>query len=540
MGRTHDALKRAEEQHRKHLLRTSREPIPKGVANTLDQTSARKYMDSYGDLKNNLLTLDSDGSIKRVLFINTFNEGESSDHAIRFAASLTEDSNLKVLIVDLNLWTLSLQEVFTIDHTLGLFDLFSQNGKKTSPIKKVGPRNLYSVRLGGDHSRLVDLFKSDEFDQFLKYMYERFDYLILDTPGGASFQECRILCSKVDAVVLVLKSDTTAGEIALSAKRYIENPSDKLLGVVINKTKNYHRKFVKVASMVVAISLIFSFGLFIGNLRLKPSDTGSGHNDKVAIPNINIDPTMSEKSADLAQPEYHAKAKTDFDDAFNDVPKEKIDTETKAVGEQIHESPKTVALSMETKKEEPTMIPEAAQSVKEEFKTGQAQVNALHRKVGSDSSEAGQKTYDVEKASDIDSTKSVKSAVLAQPEYHAKAKTDYDDAFNDVPKKKIDTETKAVGEQIHESPKTVTLSMETKKEDPPMTREAAPDEKDKVKDRQSRIVVVKEGDNLYRIILRAYGTYNDEIVSLVLSENPEISSPKKIVVGRAIKLPEVN
>jgi phage tail protein X len=52
-------------------------------------------------------------------------------------------------------------------------------------------------------------------------------------------------------------------------------------------------------------------------------------------------------------------------------------------------------------------------------------------------------------------------------------------------------------------------------------------------------VVVKEGDNLFRIILRAYGTYNDNLVHLVLSANPEISSPQQIVVGRAIKLPEV-
>ena len=127
MGRTHDALKRAEEQHRKHLLRTSREPLSKGVASTLYQTSARKHMDSHDSLKKNFLTRDSDGSIKSILFIHTFNGGESSDHAIRFAASLTEDSKLKVLIVDLNLWTLSLQEVFKIDHTLGLFDLFYQS-----------------------------------------------------------------------------------------------------------------------------------------------------------------------------------------------------------------------------------------------------------------------------------------------------------------------------------------------------------------------------------------------------------------------------
>ena len=446
-----------------------------------------------------------------------------------------------MLFVDLNLWTLSLQEVFRIDHTLGLFDLFSQNGQKTFPIKKVGPRNLYTIRLGGDYSRLVDFFESDEFDQFLKNMYERVDYLILDTKGVASFQECRILCSKVDAVVLVLKSDTTAGQIAFSAKRYIENPSDKLLGVVINKKKTSHRNLVKVASMVVAICLIFSFGLFIGNLQKKPRDTGSGHNARIAIPNINIDPTKSEKSADLDQPEYHAKAKTAYKDAFNDVPKEKPDTEAKAVGEQILESPKTVTLSMETIGEEPLMTHEAIPSAKEEFKTEQTQVNAPLRKAESDSSEVGKQTYDAEKANDIAPTKSEKSADLAQPEYHAKAKTGYDDAFNDVLKRKNNTETKAVDEQIHESPKTDDLLSGIKAEKPMDSPGAGTYEKDKVKDRQSRtVVVIKEGDNLYRIILRTYGTYNEELVRLVLSVNPKISSPKHIVVGRAIKLPDVN
>ncbi len=57
---------------------------------------------------------------------------------------------------------------------------------------------------------------------------------------------------------------------------------------------------------------------------------------------------------------------------------------------------------------------------------------------------------------------------------------------------------------------------------------------------QARKVVVSQGDNLYRIILGAYGTYNERLLRLVLDENPEIPSSKKIIVGRTIRLPRVD
>ncbi len=55
---------------------------------------------------------------------------------------------------------------------------------------------------------------------------------------------------------------------------------------------------------------------------------------------------------------------------------------------------------------------------------------------------------------------------------------------------------------------------------------------------QMNAVVVKTGDNLYRIITRAYGKYDRAILEAVLRENPEILSPDRITVGQTIKLPK--
>jgi polysaccharide chain length determinant protein (PEP-CTERM system associated) len=57
------------------------------------------------------------------------------------------------------------------------------------------------------------------------------------------------------------------------------------------------------------------------------------------------------------------------------------------------------------------------------------------------------------------------------------------------------------------------------------------------KDERMNRVVFKNGQTLYRIILRTYGTYNDVILGKVLQANPDIISPTQIHDGQTITLP---
>ena len=465
MGKTHEALNKAENQYKKHQIRASKEPFQKEFGSTQRRASVRKYMERYGDFKNDLFAQNSDGSIKSVLFIKAFKGEESTDHAIKFATSLVKDLRLKVLIVDLNIWTQNLQEVFKTDHTLCLTDLFSDSSKVVSKIKKVGPGDLYNVRWGGDNSRLIDQFKSGEFDQFFKKMYERFDCLILKAPGGASFRESRFLSSKVDAVVLILKSAKIAGQIARTAKKHFENPAYKHLNWVINNTRIYQYKFFKAASVVLTICFIFVFGFYLGNLRSKLIGTSFPPNYIGVIPNTTADkPTMPEKFAHLAQLKHDAKKEM--------------------AGEQIQEFSKTVPLSKETKKEKhPTAIGNT-RSPSAEFKAGQAWVSSHKITNQSDSNKVGQQTRDFKKTDGLTVEKEIEKPMLNQGNISGARK--------------------------------------------------------RVKPRHAQIVVVKKGETLFRIIYTTYGTYNEKIVSLVLSENPKIIDPTHIVAGQAIKLPEIN
>ncbi len=395
MGKTHEALKRAEAKYKERQIKASQELFSEEFRSTQDGSSVRKNMGCYGDLKNKLLVRNTGGSIKSVLFIETFKGGEFADHASKFAASLAEDFRLKVLLIDLNLWALDLQDVFKIDHALGLSDLFSYSSKLVSPIKKVGPGNLYKVRWGEDHSRLADQFESGEFDKFFKHMSKMFDYLILKAPGSVRFRECRILCAKVDAVALILKSGKIATQIALNAKKHIEDPADKLIGFVINKTRIYKRKLFKVSSVIVAVSFIFAFGFLLGNSELKLGKTTSLPKYIGVIPKIQSDNLIRpETFANLAQLKPHAKSEV--------------------AGEEIHEFSKTVPAAKQLQKEKPPMTSEIAPPTKAAFKTGQARVNPHKIKNESDSNKVDQPTSDVKKTAGLPVEKEIEKPMLSR------------------------------------------------------------------------------------------------------------------------------
>ena len=237
MGRTHKALERAEKDYQESLLGTF--PISKRHIMTVlpKRATDEATLSRYEDLKTNLLTRRQDKPVKTILFTSTSQGDGTSTTAINFATSLVKDTDLKVLLVDANMRTPCLHEVFGVDHAHGLSDLLLKVGDMTSRMKKIGATNLYIMPCGGKHPNPVSLFESSPFDKFLQKTHAWFDFVILDAPPAIGFSEAKVICQKVDGVVLVIGSGTTRRQVALKAKREIQEAGGKVLGVVLNRRK---------------------------------------------------------------------------------------------------------------------------------------------------------------------------------------------------------------------------------------------------------------------------------------------------------------
>jgi protein-tyrosine kinase len=247
MGKIQEAYQRVKKKYENRVPRLLEKP-QEGAALPASPSAAGQatecYTDYYEDLKINLLSYHHDKSIKTILFLGTTNGAGASTTAINLATTLARDGQLNVLLIEANLRNPSLNEVFDVDPDKDVSGFPTDGNKATGGFKKVGPENLYVVTPGAKLSGPLSLFESKSFWEFLKTMRTEFDYVILDGPPLPSFSESKVLCNKVDGVVMVIESGKTRKQVALRAKKEVEQAGGTVLGAVLNKRKYHIPKWI--------------------------------------------------------------------------------------------------------------------------------------------------------------------------------------------------------------------------------------------------------------------------------------------------------
>jgi capsular exopolysaccharide synthesis family protein len=197
--------------------------------------------DRLGSLKTKILTRHTGKAVKvkTILVTGTAHGGGTSTTAVNLATSLADGSRKSVLIVDANLRTPGLHRFFKSDTFTGMSELLDVRGERSFDFKKVGDSNLYLFPCGVKRLRSDGYFESQRFDQFLDNVRNSFDYVIFDSAPVPGFPDTQTLCSKVDGVILVITYDRTRRQVALRAKKELEEAGANILGVVINRRKYY-------------------------------------------------------------------------------------------------------------------------------------------------------------------------------------------------------------------------------------------------------------------------------------------------------------
>jgi capsular exopolysaccharide synthesis family protein len=244
MGKISDALEKhgAEREQRRVEIKSAL-PIE---AKTSPQARPKKRqrvfksdLEGYEDILTRLNTQHPGESIKTIMFTGATHGGGATTTAVNFAKTLVRDHQVKVLLIDANMRTPNLREIFDIKNDEGLTDIVLNNNAKPYKVFNFDPSYLFVLGTGGNYVGPVGLFESERFDLFLESAREEFDYVILDSAPLPNFAEARVLCEKVDGVVLVIESGKLRRQVALRARKELEDAGAHILGVVLNKRKFY-------------------------------------------------------------------------------------------------------------------------------------------------------------------------------------------------------------------------------------------------------------------------------------------------------------
>ena len=239
MGKTHKALERAQREFGENSGSELLTFTPgKSKPLSFSRTESQGLLREYEELKANFLTRYSDGSVKTILFTGMRPGGGVTTTAVNFATILAQDSDLKVLLIDSNLRTPPPHGLFKVNHSSSLMSLL-HNNHGAYPIEFEERKGLQVLPGGGMPIEPLTFFQSQAFKGFLAAVRDKFDFVVLDAPPIHSFSECLLLSTMVDGVMLVLQSEKTRKQLAMRAKKQIEDAGGRILGVVLNRTRHY-------------------------------------------------------------------------------------------------------------------------------------------------------------------------------------------------------------------------------------------------------------------------------------------------------------
>ena len=239
MGKTHEALERADREFQRNFLDTPKDSPKSIIIIRPGKFPIQTPSDRFQEVKTKLLTSFPLGSVKTILFTGTAHGVGCTTIAARFAKTMSQNCRLNVLLIDANLRSPRLHEVFNIDYNHGLADLITKEEEENSSFKKVGNGNLCLIPCGRKNSGPVAIFESSRFESTLKLMRQKFDYVILDAPPVTGYAETKVMGKKVDGVILVIESGKTRKQVAIRAKQEMEDAGAKVLGVILNRRRHH-------------------------------------------------------------------------------------------------------------------------------------------------------------------------------------------------------------------------------------------------------------------------------------------------------------
>jgi capsular exopolysaccharide synthesis family protein len=239
MGKTFEALAKAEREFEKSKYDTAVESYEKQWLIPPKEATPLVLPDGWHGLQNKLISRYLQRPIRTLLVTGTSHGAGVTSTVVKFAQTLAKASDRKVLIVDANFRSPGMHLRFDISPRDGLSDLLVNNGLHIFNFKKTAQEGLYLFTCGRKYPVGKCKFESERFDKFMNIAQQRFDYTILDSAPITSFAESQAICSRVDGVLLVIETGKTRRQVAIRAKKELEEAGGRLLGVVMNKRK-YH------------------------------------------------------------------------------------------------------------------------------------------------------------------------------------------------------------------------------------------------------------------------------------------------------------
>ncbi|MPQ42287.1 CpsD/CapB family tyrosine-protein kinase [Clostridium tarantellae] len=196
--------------------------------------------EAYRTLRTNLQYSALDREIK-VILVTSSNPGEGKTTTAGNLAIVLAQDGKRVMLIDCDLRKANVHKQFKISNTVGLSEVLL--GKETFfNSMTTHESGLHILTCGKMPPNPAEMVGSKAMEKLLNDLRNRYDYIVLDTPPVQAVTDSKVLATKSDGVVLVVRVEKTTKNIVLETKKELEKVNAKIIGTVLNGVSNKNGK----------------------------------------------------------------------------------------------------------------------------------------------------------------------------------------------------------------------------------------------------------------------------------------------------------
>jgi capsular exopolysaccharide synthesis family protein len=174
----------------------------------------------------------------RTLVVTSANPREGKTSTVSNLAIGLADLNKRVLLIDGDVRSPRLHEVFGLSNEFGLADLLehAQHDPKLAPIPS-GIERLSILPVGKATEQTKNLLHSPKLVELLRGFEADYDIVLIDTAPALHMRDARLLGSRADAVLMIVRAGRTSRDAASAVIEKFRQDGTPVLGVILNDWK---------------------------------------------------------------------------------------------------------------------------------------------------------------------------------------------------------------------------------------------------------------------------------------------------------------
>ena len=208
-----------------------------------DNDSRHEFSESLRALRSSLLYMPFEGERPKTLLITSAapNEGKTTI-ALNMAITMAL-ANVRVLLVDADLRRGSLHQSFNRSSEPGLSDLLSGKAPPEKCILPTSIPNLDLITRGLPGQHPGELFLGPRLNQFLRDVYQSYEYVIFDSSPVMATDDTSSLAPKLDAAIFVVRLSQSSARLSRKALEQLRDRQTNVIGLVCNGLSRGHHEY---------------------------------------------------------------------------------------------------------------------------------------------------------------------------------------------------------------------------------------------------------------------------------------------------------